>query len=127
MEHTLRAIFSAIDAFDVDSFLGFLAPEAKFTLGNLPPACGAAEIRQAFTGFASSLTHLQHEIVDIWITKDAWIVEQRVTYGDPWHRLHILPCTNVMRHRDGLITDYRVFVDVSPLFIPPVAAAQATA
>lgn len=119
MNDDIQALFDAIDAFDVDRFLRFLAPDASFTLGNFPAAHGHAEIRQAFSGFAATLTSLNHEIVEIWQTPDACIVEQRVSYGDAWQRCHVLPCTNVMRQKDGVITDYRVFVDISPLFVAP--------
>ena len=127
MINNIAGLYASIDAFDVDTFLTFLTPDAKFTLGNFPTAHGHAEIREAFSGFAATLTSLRHEIVEIWQTPGACIVEQRVSYGDAWQRIHVLPCTNVMRLEDNAISDYRVFVDISPLFAAPTPSAQASA
>jgi ketosteroid isomerase-like protein len=117
------AMFAAIDAQDGAAFLTHLTPDATFTFGNMPATRGAEAILAAFDGFLSSIRELRHEILTSWAIGEVWIVEQRVHYVDQWGREHDLPCTNILRTRDGLVADYRIYMDVSPLFQPPAIAA----
>jgi ketosteroid isomerase-like protein len=122
MEDRIRAMFAAADRGDASAFLEFLTADASFTFGNHSPAIGAEAIAVAFNAFIDSIGSLRHEFVGMWNVGNVWIVEQRVHYIDAWGRLHDLPCTNVLRCRADRVYDYRIYMDVSPLFMAPAVA-----
>jgi hypothetical protein len=55
-------------------------------------------------------------MINVWEPDDTLICEGTVKYGT-LDGLHLeLPAANIIRHKDGVVTDYRIFMDVSPLF-----------
>jgi len=118
-EAFIREMFGVVDRQDSTTFLTYLTPDAVFSFGNMPPARGGPAIAAAFDGFCQSIKSLQHAYVRFFDQDDVWIVEQIVHYVDQWDRRHSLPCVNILRFADDKVADYRIFMDVSPLFIPP--------
>lgn len=127
MEAHIREMFAAVDAGDAPTFLSLLTPDARFSFGNAPPVEGHHAIVALVAGMRPVMQQLRHEILEMWRVGETWIVEQRVHYLDGRGRRHNLPCTNIFRLREGLIADYRVFIDISPLAAADTAQASATA
>jgi ketosteroid isomerase-like protein len=50
----------------------------------------------------------------MWSVDDVVITEMAVDYERLDGRKVTLPCCNVFRVRDGLISDYRVYLDIGP-------------
>lgn len=121
MEARIRQMFEAVDRQDSAAFVTFLTPDAAFQFANMPVARGAGAIAMAFEGFCNSIKSLRHEYIDFFDFGDAWVVEQLVHYVDRWDRQHCLPCVNILRLRDEKVADYRIYMDVTPLFTPPAA------
>ena len=122
-ERLIRDAFAAIDRMDAAGFVQYLTEDASFQFGNMPAANGRDAIQAAAQGFFDSIKRLQHHFVAFFKDGDVWIVEQMVDYVDGWGRAHQLPCVNVLRLRGDKLADYRIYMDVSPLFIPPAEAA----
>lgn len=118
-ESVIREMFAAVDRQDSRSFVTFLTDDGSFRFGNMPPAVGAEAIRSAFDGFCRAIKSLRHEFVEFFDAGETWTVEQMVHYVDGWDRAHVLPCVNILRFEGDKVADYRIFMDVSPLFIPP--------
>jgi hypothetical protein len=62
---------------------------------------------------------LSHEILSVWMVDEpepATICELKVTYQRHDGSQITLPCLNVFRLRDGLIADYRIYMDINPVF-----------
>lgn len=111
-----RAVFNAVDQQDVKSFAGFFSPEGGFTFGNNPTVKGPAAIGEACTQFYAAIDGLSHETLNVWQDGDAIIVPANVTYTRKDKTKIQLPCVSVLRMEAGKIWDYRVYMDVNPLF-----------
>jgi ketosteroid isomerase-like protein len=98
-------LFVSIDSMDTEGFLGFIAPDGEFRFGSSPPVQGHDGIRAAVEGFFSSFAALSHEL-------------QRtvVTYTRHDGSRITLPFCNVFETEDGLISLYRIYIDVAPLY-----------
>ncbi len=116
MPNWLAKLFEAIDRMDADGFVAFLTAEASFRFGSAPPVRGAQAIREALVGFFSSIRGLRHEIGEVWDEGNTLLCEGTVTYTRQDGREVALPFLNVFRMQDELIDDYRIYMDLSPLF-----------
>ena len=114
--HWLADLFAAIDGKNVERFLGFLADDARFRFGNIPASQGKQAIGAAVSGFFDSIDACHHEVVGSWTQPDSLICHGQVTYTRRDHSRVTVPFANVLMLRGGLIRDYLIFVDVSPLY-----------
>ena len=115
-EKQVQALFLAIDRMDVEGFLSFLNEHALFQFGNFPAAKGKQAIQIAVSNFFSSIKSLNHEILNAWSLGDVLICNGTATYIRKDDRTITLPFCNVFMLKNGLINEYLVYVDVSPLF-----------
>jgi len=111
-----KKLFASIDAMDTESFLSFIREDATFRFGSSPAVKGHAEIRTAVEGFFSSLAALRHDLRRIVADGDAVVCEGDVTYTRHDGSAITLPFANVFEIDDGLISLYRVYIDIGPLF-----------
>jgi ketosteroid isomerase-like protein len=109
-------LFVSIDAMDTEGFLGFIAPDAEFRFGSTPPVQGHAGIRAAVDGFFSSFAALSHELQRVVADGSTVVCEGEVTYTRHDGSKITLPFCNVFETRDGLISLYRIYIDVAPLY-----------
>lgn len=66
--------------------------------------------------FNASLAGLRHEFTALWEPEPGTAVALlEVHYRRHDGRELTLPCCNVFRVRDGLIADYRIFMDITPV------------
>jgi len=66
--------------------------------------------------FSASLAGLHHEITHLWETEPGTLVaELLVTYRRHDGTELTLPCCNIFRLRDGLVDDYRIYMDINPV------------
>ena len=113
------AMFSALDNRDSDTVIGHLTGEVVVHLGNADPIQGGGAFIALFDQVLSALQGLRHEIHDVWrAAEDPDVVIARMTvhYTRLDGVLVSVPCCNVFRLMNGLIAEYRVYVDMSPVF-----------
>jgi len=113
-----KKLFASIDAMDTESFLNFIHKDATFRIGSTPAVTGHMEIRAAVEGFFSSLAALQHDLQRVIADGDAVACEGEVTYTRHDSSKITLPFVNVFEIDGALILQYRVYVDIGPLFQP---------
>ena len=116
MIELVERIFKVIDNKDATGFAAFFSDDAVFKFGNAPAISGKANIHNAVADFFSKLKGLKHRIQDVWLEDDVIICEGEVTYMRKDDDKLTLPFADILRMRDGLIVDYRIYMDVSPLF-----------
>ena len=59
---------------------------------------------------------MSHAPVDRWESEEGTVVEADVTYTRKDGGTVTVPVVTIYRERDGEIVDYRVFIDLAPLF-----------
>lgn len=112
----LEELFGAIDAKDTPRFLEFLAPEATFRFGSAAAVEGREAIGAAVDAFFASIAALEHEIRRT-VTADGTVICEGIsTYGRHDGTEITLPFCNVFETRDGVIDDYKIYIDIAPLF-----------
>ena len=109
-------LFVAIDTMDTEGFLAFIAPDAEFRFGSAPAVRGQAGIGEAVGGFFTSIAGLSHELQRIVARDNAVICEGQVTYTRHDGSAVTLPFCNVFETRDDLISLYRIYIDIAPLY-----------
>src|SRR4051794_13095028 len=118
-ESVIRSLFAAVDRRDGDAVLGFLSDDVVLVFGNNDAMEGKARFAEAQRSFASMIGGLRHEVHDIWhAAEDADVVVARMTVH--YTRLNgtgvSVPCCNVFRMSGDLVVDYRVYMDINPVF-----------
>jgi len=111
------ALFSTIDAKDTRKLLTFLTDDAQLCFGNQPPAVGAQAIASMLDGFFPSIKALRHDLRNTWTTADHMICEGTVTYTRHDGSRLCVPFVDVLAMSGGLIKDFRIYVDVSQLYV----------
>jgi ketosteroid isomerase-like protein len=120
-ERTVRELFAALDAGDVQSALALMTEDVAFRFGNADPVVGRAAIAAQFTPMAEVIASMSHGLRAVWTTGEpdpAVICEMNVTYHRRDGSQLMLPCANIFRLRGGRIADYRIYMDVNPVFAP---------
>ncbi len=111
-------LFHAIDAKDVDGLLSRLAPDATQQFGNQEPLRGHEQIRDANAAFFGSIERLSHEITGFWEWDDVMVVRISATYVRMDGVGVTVPAVSILRESAGLIVEYQVFTDMTPVFAP---------
>lgn len=114
----MNRLFAAIDGKDTDAFVGFLTEDAVFAFGNAPPVSGKAAIRELLVGFFASIRALRHEVTDAWTLPEVAIAIGQVTYTRLDGSSLSVPFADVLKMRQGLVTQYLIYVDASRLYAP---------
>jgi 6-methylsalicylate decarboxylase len=110
-------VFDIVDHRDADRFGELFAQDGRFVFGNADPILGPAAITAAVAAFFAGIRGLHHRIVNRWEVGADTVAELAVDY----HRLDgktvSVPAVSIWtRDGAGLVADYRIFVDLAPLF-----------
>lgn len=118
MQHStmLTELFDSIDAMDADKFVEFIAPDGTFRFGSAPSVTGREAIRDAVAGFFSSIAGLRHTLHQSLLNGDTLVCEGEATYTRHDSSEITLPFANVFELRNGLISQYKIYSDIGPLF-----------
>lgn len=109
--------FALVDAGDADGVAGRVTADAVLATGNGEPIVGREGIRGAIANFQTLITSISHEVVRAWEVGDGYVAELQVTYVRLDGGKLVLPCTNIFDvDGDGQITDYKIFMDMTPVF-----------
>lgn len=117
-ERIVRNLLAAVDAGDLTSAATLLADDVRFRLGGAEPGIGPAAIAAAFGAMTQTVASLSHDILAVWAVdapEPAIICELTAHFQHHDGSRLALPCINVYRLRGGLIADYRIFMDFTPL------------
>jgi ketosteroid isomerase-like protein len=113
----INQVFARVDDRDADGFAALFAPDGRFTFGNAEPVLGRSAIAEGVAAFFASIRSLDHHIVNHWEVAADTVVELSVDYHRLDARTVTVPAVAIWtRNGAGLITDYRIFVDLAPLF-----------
>jgi limonene-1,2-epoxide hydrolase len=109
-------LFADIDSMEPDAFARHLADDVSFRFGNSDPVIGRDAVRDTWAGFCEGIAGVSHDVIEQWEAGPATIVESTVTYTRKDGSTVALPVVTIYRGEADLIEDYRIFMDVAPLF-----------
>ena len=111
-----RQLFQSIDNQDTETFLSFLSDDVKFRFGNADTVVGKAAVREAVSGFFSSVKAINHNLAETWDENGAVICHGTVTYTRHDSTTLSVPFANILAMENTLIKDYMIFADISDLY-----------
>jgi ketosteroid isomerase-like protein len=112
-------MFDDIDRMDADAWASHLAPDAVMRFGNADPVHGRTACRDALAAFYGQIHGLAHHALEQWEHGGATIVEANVTYTRADDREVSVPAVTIYRTNGrNQIADYRVYIDLAPVFAP---------
>jgi ketosteroid isomerase-like protein len=114
-EH-VRRMFATFDAKDVPALSAFMTGDVRLRLGNAEMVEGKPAFVAAVDAFLASVSGFRHEVLNAWSDGDALIAEFDVHYTRLDGRAVTVPCCNVFRLRDGLVAEYRSYIDATPVY-----------
>jgi ketosteroid isomerase-like protein len=112
----IRRIFAAFDANDVPGLAAFMTDDVRLRLENAKMVQGKPAFVAAVNAFLDSVVRFRHEVLNVWSDGDALIAEFDVHYTRLDGREVTLPCCNVFRLRDGLVSEYRSYIYATPVY-----------
>jgi len=115
----VESLFAALDRKDLGIFLSYLSPDCRLQYGNHPPVQGQDAIRETVGHFLEQIADSRHDITRQWHQDDAVICHGDVHYTRRDGSLVTIPVAYILTLDEGVISDYRVFLDASLLFTPP--------
>lgn len=112
----LSELFGSIDGQDADKFVSFLTPDATFRFGSSPAVIGRVPIAEAVDGFFGTIDGCRHRLTNTWGGDGTLVCEGEVTYRRHDGSEITLPFANVFDMDGELISAYKIYVDVGPLY-----------
>lgn len=116
MREKIESLFKAIDKKDAAGFASFLAEGASFKFANAPAVVGRENIQKDVANFFSSIKGLRHKALKVYEAGDFLICEGEVTYIKHDGAELTIPFADILKIKAGLISDYRIYMDPSPLY-----------
>ena len=115
----IRTLIRAVDAADHKTIAALTAADVQFRFGNADPTDTQSELLAAAQSFRDAIDDLRHTILDLWEVGDGIVVAlMDVHYRRLDGRELNLPCCNVFGVREGVVNDYRIYMDVNPVLAP---------
>jgi ketosteroid isomerase-like protein len=115
----VRTLIRAVDDSDHDTIAALTATDVHFRFGNAAPTNTRSELLVAAKSFRDAIADMRHTVLDLWEVDDGTVVGLMDVY---YRRLDggelNLPCCNVFGVRDGVVNDYRIYMDVNPVTAP---------
>ena len=93
-----------------------MTEDVRLQIGNADVVHGKVAFVQALQAFFGSVTSVRHTVTNVWTDLDTLIAELNVDYTRLDGGEVTLPCCNVFRLRDGAVADYRVYMDITPVY-----------
>ena len=115
----VRTLIRAVDAADQNTIATLTAADVHFRFGNGDPTDTQSELLAAAQSFRDAIADLRHTILDLWEVGDGMVVAlMDVHYRRLDGRELNLPCCNVFGVHDGVVNDYRIYMDINPVLAP---------
>ncbi len=113
-----QEILRTVDRMDAAGFASYFTEDGTFRFANFPEAKGRSEIAGAVSEFFGSIKALRHRVLDEWSEGSVQISEVEVTYTRLDDSTVDLMAACIFRTLGDLVSDYRIYMDMSPLLSP---------
>src|ERR1700760_1709239 len=113
----LSDMFAALDRGDIDGYLEYLAPGASLRFANNPAVVGRQANKESLQRFYEVFKWCRHAPCQPWPPTKGPGGEADVSYERTDGREVHVPAVTICRFDEhDLVDDYRIFVDLAPLF-----------
>jgi len=109
-------VYEAVDAKDEQRLARFLTENCTFVYANNDPVIGRANVAESSKTFMALIAGIKHQLLDVWAFDDVIVSRIQVTYTRKDGSTLTVPAVTIWRVRDRQIDDYRIYIDVAPLF-----------
>jgi ketosteroid isomerase-like protein len=113
---TTTDLLRDIDRMDARAFASHLSQDCVLRYANNDEVVGRDAIEAAIAGFFGTIKGLRHDVLDEWNVDDATIIRFDVTYTRHDNGQVTVPAVTIYRRGDELIDDYRIFIDLTPVY-----------
>lgn len=114
-----QAYLQSVDEQDANAFGSFLADDAMFPIGNQPPVQGKPAIVAGLKQFWTTYSGEEHILHTILGTDTCFALEATNVFNRLDGKQVALPAVAITeRNEHGLVTSFRVFIDIAPLYAP---------
>jgi ketosteroid isomerase-like protein len=107
--------FAALDAKDISVLDRLCTPDTRVQFANHEPVQGREAVREVMLHFWSTIGGMSHEFTNAFEAGDQTLLESDVTYTRLDGSSVVIKAGTVVRRRDGLVADQRIYVDLAPL------------
>jgi ketosteroid isomerase-like protein len=115
----VRALIRAVDDADHNALAALTAKDVHFRFGNAAPTNTQPELLAAARSFRDAIADLRHTVLDLWEVEEGTLIAiMDVHYRRLDGRELNLPCCNIFGVHDGVVDDYRIYMDVNPVLAP---------
>ena len=108
-------LFHAVDAWDVERFMSFLAEDVYFRFGNSDAIQGKENVREEVKGWVSDKYSMQHTLDTTIVHGDLVVVHGIATYKMLDSSTLSLPFADIWTMEGPRINEYLVFIDITQL------------
>jgi hypothetical protein len=111
----VRKFFIAVDSMIPEAIASLMTKDCKFRVGNQTETVGVDNIVKTSREVMKRFSAIKHDYVAVASIGNRHYVETYVEYLLPTKEIFILPFLTVFEHRDNLLTNIKIFGDMSPL------------
>ncbi len=112
----LKKLAETIGAKDSDGFANYFTEDGIFRFGNQPDVQGRKAVRDSVAQFFTMMQSSELEIINFWEMDNNIIWQGKVTYTRLDAKKVTINFCNIFNMKDGLIDQYLVYIDNTPLF-----------
>ena len=112
----ITQLSKTIDAKDAGGFANYFTEDGIFHFGNHPDVQGRKAIRDNVAQFFTMIQSSELEIINFWEKDNNIIWQGRVTYTRLDTKRVTVNFCNIFTMKDGLIDQYLVHIDITPVF-----------
>jgi ketosteroid isomerase-like protein len=117
LESQIRRLFEAVDDKDTGYLAHHFADDVTFRFGNADVVEGRPAVVATCEAFLASIAGIRHVIEHLWqVDTDRVVAVMTVHYERLDGGRLSLPCANSFRVCDGEVSDYRIYMDITPVF-----------
>jgi len=114
---SISEVFAVVDSAKASDFSQLFSHGGRMCFGNWDAFVGRESIEQGIGQFFETINSLHHTIANEWVVGEQYMAELSVTYNRLDGVDVTIPVFTMWRtNPEGLIEDYRVFLDLGPVF-----------
>ena len=115
VQEYMNALYQIVDRRDTEALAELLHDDICFRFGNADPVSGKSAVKDINLQFFQSISSMSHTIYGYWQDESEYICNGQVNYVRLDGSHFSAQFATILSVQDGLITDYRIYADLSEL------------